>query len=749
MKNKNKMITREMNIFLEQTLEEIRLCSSESDWISFPYGKDQMSQIDKDDVLTALIIWKFLRKFYQIFEYQNETSKRNFIAHFLANDPLALNNDYVQIVAMIEALPTSIWRKLLWRENIDFAGYESCIRRLSYEQRQAIIANYDDLFSSPEAHTPRVLKKSWRDRVKLFFGITSTEKIMDEEYDGYTRHQSKGAYAFSLLGLDFGFSLYPKGDNDDTKITNQKYTRFFSVKEHINDFIVNKEDGKYWWLYKSARSNYAYNYSSEVKMKTHVCPGFWLTLILQTIFWIISPLAIITDSIVIAKYGFTHTAFVLSIFTAPMVIWALLAIIHFLIDIFEDLTYGSKVAKFIGKVIGISVLVFFAGIGLYHICGFIWGLLIALIPVCGTVLSALFMLSSIFYIFFLLVCLMPSKPLFKYREIPSFLRFILHLSVGATLLVLFDKFWVDSVLNFMVLTAQSFWQWYTFDLLISNWILLTAVFVGLFTYFFLIFHDDEKRFVGFQKTFTWLTRGFVTFTIIVYAIIFIRAGNLYIADLGVTAVFALGFVFFCGALSFLMLNQVNVDTIGERTMASEFLFKINDRMNGLNNKSYITRIIKSPWLSPLNKEQRWEIIYKIQSLAFDFFNDDPGYRARFSDLMIMKGNLKIIDTLSLKRRDICDACWDDNESFFVVKHIVAGKTVEEALNILRDKKYRDQVYSDRLDKFGRTIVYPFVKIGKSVSWIWKQISQFFYTLKDLWDFFNKRCPFVSEPRHLD
>jgi hypothetical protein len=42
-------------------------------------------------------------------------------------------------------------------------------------------------------------------------------------------------------------------------------------------------------MYKTVRSNYVLFPNKDVKLSTHVCPGFWFTLLMHFLFWIISP----------------------------------------------------------------------------------------------------------------------------------------------------------------------------------------------------------------------------------------------------------------------------------------------------------------------------------------------------------------------------------------------------------------------------------------------------------------------------
>jgi len=749
MTEKHQKTAKKFQEFLATRLREVE--TSKVELTSFPYGKDETSQKEKMAMTVALIFWKFLRKLSENMPHYTYTQKekRKFIAAFMAESPIIKENRLAKTVAMIESLPTLIWRKLLWRENIDFSDYEPCLRRLSKEQRKEIENNYHDLFSSEEPMTPRVLKKSWRDRIKLFFGIISVKKILENDYQEQERKQSKGAYAFSLLGLDFGFSLYPKGDNNDTKITNKKYTRFFSVKEHINDFIVNKEDGKYWWLYKTARSNYAINPGHEVKMRNHVCPGFWLTLILHFLFWIVSPIALIVTGVVVAKNGLTPLALIPAAFAFTMIIWSVIAVVRTIFNFSNKLIVKSKIVKVFVITILVTTLIGLVGVIIYYVFTFLWSCVVYLAPICGSLLAVLFILAAIFYIIFFFTCVITSDPAFEYKDVPKFMRALLHLAIFGFAVVMFDKFLAEHVISAIVFIAQGFWGWYTSDLLLSNWFILALGFFGLFMYFYNMFLTDEKRFTGFRKTFTWLSRGFLSLTVIVFVSLFLKSGNVDFVEFGIIPALSASLIFLAFGFSLLMLEQVTPDNIDERMMASEFINKINSKITGLSYKGYISKIMGSKWLLPLTKEERWQMIYQIEAIAFDLFKESRSYRTSFIDLMISKGSIALVKTLSLSRENIERNSYDEKETFKTVKMIVEGLTIQQAFGAISARRTAYREFSHRAEIVIDVIVYPFVKIYEAISWVCRKIKQFFCTLKDLWDFFNKRCPFVSQPRYLD
>lgn len=234
--------------------------------LTFKYGP-----LGHEKMIQAILFWKFIRNHLTTEELRKSDLavtiqefwklRRLFLSGFVAN-----RNTFMTIIAMIESFSTSLWRKILWKENLDFVSFESFLRRLEEKHVRAIVESY-----------------------------ISIEKDMafDKPFDEEKRYLSKSAWSYNLLGLDFGFNAYPKGEADDTKVMETSPFVFLSEKNHADDFVVNTEEGyggKYWWLYKKARSNYVWHTNRDVQLKTHICPGFWYTLFVHFLFWFASPL---------------------------------------------------------------------------------------------------------------------------------------------------------------------------------------------------------------------------------------------------------------------------------------------------------------------------------------------------------------------------------------------------------------------------------------------------------------------------
>lgn len=235
-----------------------------------------------EQIMEALVFWEFIRlQIREIFWWDNEPANCKELRLFLSGFHQS-ENPYTKVVAMIEYLPTSVIRKMLWEYNIDFVSFESMLRRLTDEQILNINENFSDF---KRGKLPRVFSR-WH----IFWNKITHKSLIEEGFVKKGRYHSKSSMSYNLLGLDFGFNAFPYQTKNDTKVVEISPFRFISDKQHADDFVVNREFGKYWWAYKKARSNYVWRPNHEVELKTHICPGFWITLFLHLLFWILSPI---------------------------------------------------------------------------------------------------------------------------------------------------------------------------------------------------------------------------------------------------------------------------------------------------------------------------------------------------------------------------------------------------------------------------------------------------------------------------
>lgn len=249
----------------------------------------------KSLIAPASALWEFVRNFFRWQEnyyerYKDEmvvrlvdrTDPASFLSLFLG-DP----NPYVRLVAKMELLPASVWRKLLWKLNIDFMSFESFFRRLESEQWRAIEDNCDDWLAG---RVPRVY--GWLER-KL--KRITVEKLEAEEVSAWERYHSKQAWSADLFGIGFGPEKYVDEDNDKPVSRRRDFQLYFDFLRHLFSqeawqMVVNDYDGAYFWFYRKRQSNFLWHRGWRIKLGEKFCPGWWQTVLAHGWFWVLSPL---------------------------------------------------------------------------------------------------------------------------------------------------------------------------------------------------------------------------------------------------------------------------------------------------------------------------------------------------------------------------------------------------------------------------------------------------------------------------
>ena len=246
------------------------------------------SQTKKVEVAQALEFWKFVRnELPDHVKASNTKSER----HQVLLEFRQHRNQLVSLVAHLELIPTTVLRQLLWDANIDFQSMESFLRRVTSTQVAAIKGVCAELFD--QQTVPKFLTESWTRRVRnrLYHVPTSFETLMDERYeDTDKRYREASALAYNLAYLDFGWSKY-EDDNTESVPLQRGVRQFLKPTTDQTSFTVNQESGRYWWLYKTIRSNYLFNSDKAIQLKFAICPGFWYTLIMWLLLLVVSPLA--------------------------------------------------------------------------------------------------------------------------------------------------------------------------------------------------------------------------------------------------------------------------------------------------------------------------------------------------------------------------------------------------------------------------------------------------------------------------
>ncbi|MBL7057918.1 hypothetical protein ISS03_01135 [Patescibacteria group bacterium] len=421
---------------------------------------------EKDNMKDALFFWNFLR----VMDDEVKVSiavRREFLEGFIDHP-----NEYISTVAMVEFLPTSIWRKLLWDNNIDFMSFESFLRRLKDGQRGAIEQAYNAVLSKFGISTSEILlpvdqcvqKHRWQNELCY--------RILFEELSPKERYMQKAAWVSNLFGMDFGSNRYPKGICNDFERDGTSHSYFLSIKDGQDDFVVRQEHGGvYWWLYQKVRSNYSWNRDVKVELEKHICPGFWLTMIAHFLFWIVSPVCLLVSfavsyqQIEVVHSIFPYTVAILALITPAWIIIALINGFFRLVDSMIDDTLENKINFRVLQSIAIFIVLIFTGyIGdawllplLGIVSGVIWNALDifheAHVLVYGGVINAIIVeVTMLGFIGYTAKFRVVEKKFPRFSDYPKYLLVVFSYVACLVLMTTYDEYAVDV---FMVIIGLS------------------------------------------------------------------------------------------------------------------------------------------------------------------------------------------------------------------------------------------------------------------------------------------------------
>ena len=663
-----------------------------------------------NNLVPALLFWELFRK--ELDWYESTPDNCYAIAHMYVED----ENPLISLIAKIESLPDPVWRRLLWRENIDFLSFESFLRRINNDQIQAINDNYSDL---QEGKIPRVYRKSLRDRLKIFVGRIKFESIIDRKsYYGDDRYFSKGSWAYSLLGLDFGFGKYPNGLADDTEIKDKSFTRFLSIKNHINDFVVDQEFGKYWLLYRTARSNYAWNFDKKVQISTHICPGFWWTLIVHSMFWILSPILfpLFAKMVMVSEGGVATAGWILAAALVSLTpIWTFVAILRFGISLFfgtviaygvddaiEDWwwDHGDKI-KQVFRVIGIIIVAIILLFILFAVASFLYPIIVSI----GVFLYDMMMNEILSFIWFTMITV----------SIIGSMWLVRLTYVNEKLFAKLAKF-----IRFAgVAMAVSF-----FALMSYNWLMLGAEFVSM---------------------------EFISFSLVAVGLLIVTVHLTY---------------------------PINLDTISYREKSKKNRYQMVNFLAARFNNIRISRqtLMKNKFLSTLEEDDLWRVLGKMETVVNSMRYFSNSLSALSSSVIIgkllaclkdEKGLDRLLALIGDDEANLRDAYYSDDIPDFMamvldhkplseIKNVMAAKTRETKAQ--RDEEYKQELAFDAfIDKWFKNpalVVIGFLGsvlyfLATPLRWLINWVGDKVETLGNLWELFNERCPWVQKPENLN
>ena len=700
------------------------------------------------EIARAICLWKFSK------DINSNEERREFLRPFVVDESISFN--VVKTIAMIESLPDRVWRKLLWKENMDFMSRESFLRRLTNRQKIAIRSAYDSLFGK-EPVIPVCLSEGFLYKITHLFKKESVESLLSEDYSDYNRMQSKGAWAFNLLELDFGFSLYPNGEDDDTMITNKKWTRFLSIKEHINDFIVNQEFGMYWKLYRSARSNYVISPNKKVQLSNHVCPGFWMTLFIHAMFWIISP-GIAALCIFNIHIGFHLWEIPILLvggitplwLTIAFLKWGITALVDGIAKLFKIKLSdrAKKILKGIGIAGLVAIIIVLVGLciwGIYYITTqlYIFGVLAS--PIIGSVLYVLSLLACIYWL--IVICFLLNDG--DYDDIPTWIRRIGVFIPAALVLRLFDVYAFADVISWISFAATWVWGLITYAPALTVALVVIIVILGVATKLLILSEKDERTFAKVEKTIIYVS----FFGLFIPSICFIiYAGVSSLSDLfslfGVIPVLIKILFGLTVGIVLVLLSRymvINTYTIEIREKSRSFAERLSEKVLKQDQKVMRKALMQ-------HQEDDLNTILDFACTWFD------KYRRSFINMTITT----VHDTKELLKLSVQLNKFDNEEDrFLFMRYILLSRyTVKQAKSAVEKEKKQQKITDENFERITSQFGSFFIALWELIIWIpvnlWKLIVWFFTkvwrllcTLKDLWNLFNKFCPYISKSKYID
>lgn len=697
----------------------------------FAYSKKQEQKLRN-----ALIFWEFVKRgyFYDQQESYNEFSQEErlaFLKQFVGS-----NNQYIALIAKIEMLPTKVWRKILWRYNVDFLSLESFLRRIFFKentfQREAINGNWLAMYEKKEQ--PEVLTKRFWDRLMMtmyavmrWFGM---EQFVPDftSFDDDGRYLSKGAWSHNLAHLDFGFALYPNGVKNDERDINPKLRKFLSLKSHLNDFSTNDEDGVYWFIYRFVR-NWGFILSRKIKLSPWVCPGFWSTLIGFFCFFL-APVVSLLFTPLLGLWAW--------IISLPVILWAVVWLCKIIGgSLYFGIKKRSKVASQLLVVFAVPtviVLVTFLFCVLGVIFTSLWKLLFSLPWFC-----AIPIFVSLFFMVGLSI--LKNRQLRKQWDVVDDIAYkpwlgwsVLGLVVsivGTLIFIFWSSIWIG------VQSAFFFVVEYWFFFLLP--ILMTVIGVG----FWKLSNKEYDEQVQRKTDFILFSLGGVCLV----------ATSYFLMKTGIVQDFMFWRMVLAAFLFVTLIVAIFTFSLRKEKIMNKRRKKIiEDFVDGKGISSSFIEKELSFYFSSLDPEDMHSFLYKLWHFSdrIDYYigkNQKDTFCFLLPYLPTMKLEMLSGDIVE-KVRDFSDDCLIRSWGLIF---LLQGQSLQKVLPELKEKRKliskeeqekRDILYArrEKRRKIWNKISSPFVWTWDKLSDIWYWIVDLVSGLQILVDLFHKICP---------
>lgn len=697
-------------------------------------------KISAEEMADALMFWAFVQS--SDFCSCKKNVREGFFTRFFLH-----GNRLIEIIVRVELLPTRVWRKLLWTHNIDFMSFESFLRRITPEQEEALNANYMELVG--EDKVPRVFGK-----LERFFGRLTAQKLLAEPRNNNLHYKSKGAWSYNLLGWGFGFNAYPKGVSDDTKVEEVSPLRFLSVKNHADDFVVDTESGKYWKLYRSARSNWGWNYDDDVHLKTHICPGFWWTLIVHTLFWVVSPVLLFTSPSwcnvntinTFGQFVYRLPLILGASFTPGWIVKGALSAINRKLEkwarasVLGNNDKAEKALDFIKNTF-LVILILLLGVMVVGIMGiflrdlyrFLY-LTFGHLGTCSILGVAAAYLGNKIY----------GKVANGFE--PKFGKLFLPVRIACVAMASLLS------LKFFSLYGAKLWEIASFflsglleGLRALGWVFFLIVTPMIFAGVMAVCASNmqEKTWVKYSRVLAWVFNG------LAYAILALAAALPFWvpAAFGMEAIgtgYKVCYMLFWAAMAvgyaFTWRRVIRLDPRYERYQAVRYHWLKPDPRC----------LMQSKWLSSLDPEQQsWACNDFVEVASIIYSQCDRDDATEAANRIAPKLDRRLLDFMEAHKGDLqAHAGYKRMNAEEVILAYAAGAaTYDEALEKVKANHADHEAGKAKVFKALKVIFFPLYFLWVGLCWLWEKAV----TLKRLYELFNERCPYIarSAPMRLE
>ncbi|MEI7563617.1 MAG: hypothetical protein WCJ39_08550, partial [bacterium] len=499
----------------------------------------------------------------------------------------------------------------------------------------------------------------------------------------------------------------------------------------------------------TARSNYVLYPKKKVELKSHICPGFWATFLLHIIFWIVSPVLLASTLIWLGIDGPHWYLWIPAIPGLITPLWLFAATIKLLDILLNKITNKIKFPRTMQKIpIAIGIMIFVAlGVVVIGFIIFAMGyMIVSMAPFFGNLLSALFILSILFY--FVNGCIALGEIAGDnystweiYRKIPTWIRRLASVSIIASAICIIDKI-SSKLIEWIVSIAVSIWSFISNYPYLFVWIIICAGFAWIVVWLMTLEQKNEKAFAKAERIIAYVVIGFFVLTLLFLGIEFIRNFRLMADSLKYVICGILGIMLIFTGYLLILRDKVNMTTIYTLEWADERYAHFMKAISGWSQQSkwsgtrdlffYIDNKISAEIIDSLTD--------RVLSLAESLFYDDYEQRYWFVNRIIPVMTEELLVKL-IKEEENMLCLENDWEKEFYITRIILGIAKPELVKQLEVVKQHKEKVKNRVEKITDIIIYPFVKS-------WEKVTQFFGTLKDIWQLLNKRCPTNATKRHL-